>query len=474
MSELTSLRALVSIMADAVDTIERVYAEKETALPSLDGQHNPRDASEMLRVDSEVALASRKIIAAAAQITAEVRSPIETIALTAVAFHSASALRITSELNVVEVLREAGPEGMHVKELGEICQVDPGTLAANLRLLATGHIFRELAPGVFTNNLISSTMDKGKPSVALFANRQDRLVGSNGVAALVEWGGDECFKASAALGDALLDPMGERNPVKRALRFREKSLFEWFSRPENKFRYNRFGLAMLAITPESAATFGGFDWGALPPDAVVVDVGSGMAETSLAISRKHRHLRIVAQDLPTTMEAARRHWLQYYPEHVERGMVEFQAHDFFNPQPPSVAADVFMIRHCLHNWATDPAVTILQNLRNAVAKPSTKLVVIESILPAVSGGESHDPRTSGIPGAVSASAPPPLLPNGGAAAARLYSMNMTLQNMTSGGKRTVAEYVELLDKAGWRMTRIYRVPGTETCHIVADPMEQIA
>ena len=37
-----------------------------------------------------------------------------------------------------------------------------------MRLLATHHIFSEVAPNVFANNRISSALDKGKPSSVLF------------------------------------------------------------------------------------------------------------------------------------------------------------------------------------------------------------------------------------------------------------------------------------------------------------------
>lgn len=38
-----------------------------------------------------------------------------------------------------------------------------------LRLLATHHMFREVAPDVFANNAISMTLDTGKPVEAILA-----------------------------------------------------------------------------------------------------------------------------------------------------------------------------------------------------------------------------------------------------------------------------------------------------------------
>ena len=91
--------------------------------------------------------------------------------------------------NTVEILRAAGPGGLHVDEIarriGELNgggdPVDPGKLsewptpmvgiAADgvtpcaghiLRLLATYHWLREVRPDVFANNRLSALVDSGK------------------------------------------------------------------------------------------------------------------------------------------------------------------------------------------------------------------------------------------------------------------------------------------------------------------------
>ena len=108
----------------------------------------------------------------------------------------------------------------------------------------------------------------------------------------------------------------------------ELTMFDWMNKPENKFRLMRFGNAMKGIsgmTPDDAILRGllaffkpfsellplvnsfpdihfvlriiiGFDWTALPPDSVVIDVGGGVGAASLPIVRSCQNIKLVIQD----------------------------------------------------------------------------------------------------------------------------------------------------------------------------------
>ena len=91
-------------------------------------------------------------------------------------------MRILEASHVVEILREAGPSGLHVgiiskkngvetNKLGQLynlvwnanrCRLSYHQIAHILRLLATHHILREVSPDVFALNRISSLVDSGK------------------------------------------------------------------------------------------------------------------------------------------------------------------------------------------------------------------------------------------------------------------------------------------------------------------------
>lgn len=126
---------------------------------------------------------------------------------------------------------------------------------------------------------------------------------------------------------------------------------------------------------------------------------------------------------------SRRKWWSFkarsflFSSEVQLSRIFYTAHDFFEPQPVK-DADVFMLRHVVHDWSDERTVKILQRLRD-VAKPTTQLLIIENIMPLVSGAESDIPRVKSIPGAIRSPAPSPLLPNYGISTAQLYYYDIT-------------------------------------------------
>ncbi|KAJ7220901.1 hypothetical protein GGX14DRAFT_354560 [Mycena pura] len=185
---LQTLRCLARIINESLDTMENAYSHAGQAIPTLDAPFDPENPAEAVRQEPAVATAILDIMAAASQMSATVCSPAAAVlnAAQAVCFHISSCLRAASELNVVEILREAGPQvscwlirkmypvllepvgGRHVNQIATPSKADPALLARILRLLATHHIFSEVSPNVFANNRISSALDKGKPSRVLF------------------------------------------------------------------------------------------------------------------------------------------------------------------------------------------------------------------------------------------------------------------------------------------------------------------
>ena len=95
-------------------------------------------------------------------------------------YHLPSCMRILEASHIAEILREAGPPGLHIKSISEQSGIEASKLGQSLaaaihmasayvfssahilRLLATHHILREVTPDVFTTNRISSLIDSGK------------------------------------------------------------------------------------------------------------------------------------------------------------------------------------------------------------------------------------------------------------------------------------------------------------------------
>ena len=99
-------------------------------------------------------------------------------------------------------------------------------------------------------------------------------------------------------------------------------------------------------------------------------------------------------------------------------------HDFFTPQPQTNAS-VFFVKHVLHNWSDKYSLKILKQLRNA-ATPSTKLVVLEMIMPYACHDDSDD-IAGGMASTLPVKAPSPLLANWGGVNDSMYILDMTVR-----------------------------------------------
>ncbi|KAJ7234592.1 O-methyltransferase [Mycena rebaudengoi] len=464
---LLTLRRLSSIITESLDTIEQVYAHAEMPLPSLDAPFDPTDPAEAVRQDPVVMTAILNIIAATSQMSATLCNPAAAVVNTSMAFHISSCLRAASELDVADILREVGSEGLHVKDIAAPSNADPGLLARVLRLLATHNIFREVTPDVFANNRLSSALDsKAKPPGVFLERREERLIGTSGVAAAVEFFSDDIFKSSAWLTDTMLEPKDGVLPFNKAFGT-EEPVFVYMQRQENAYRRLRLGIGMQGMrqTSYSQAWPCWFDWGALSAGSVLADIGGGHGHLAMSIAQKHPNLRVVIQDFERTLDGAEILWKNNFPTHIESGMVEFQAHDFFDPQPLKNAA-VFMLRFILHDWSDTRCVEILQNLRDA-AQPSTQLVIIERIIPSAASAPGLE--VENVPGAQRPSAPPPLLPNWGVGMAAFYLYDFDVHTILGGVERTLGGFSDILSKAHWKLDRVYHCVGSELSHIVGVP-----
>lgn len=138
-------------------------------------------------------------------------------------------------------------------------------------------------------------------------------------------------------------------------------------------------------TGERVATM--FPWGeALAPGAVVVDMGGGNGQYSVAVAETHPHLRFVVQDRPGVSAQGR----ETLPEAL-RGRVEFADHDMFELQPRK--ADVYFLRHVFHNWGDAYCVKILKALVPAL-EPGARVLICDLVVPAK--GSAHDVEVTEI------------------------------------------------------------------------------
>ncbi|KAI0824042.1 S-adenosyl-L-methionine-dependent methyltransferase [Trametes gibbosa] len=527
MATFATLRALHTLIGDALADIERVYTAPPAGgvpldYPSLDVpfyKGSLQADAESLTADPVVVTAANKIVAACGQLAATLHNPYFQLSEVHMSYVLASCIGFVEASHTVEILREAGGDGLHTRDVAtriddlrramdaDVAPLDPGKLSHILRFLATHHWFREVRPDVFANNRLSAFADSGKSVNELREAPQDKYDNTDGVAALISMQTDEFYKANAYLVDQLL-PERERSVAVRKLlqetrqpgdgppqtKFQtalnlafstDLSLFQWLELPENKRRLADFGRAMFAVRAweVSEHIVDAFPWANLPEDSVVVDVGGGIGSTSMVLAKAHPHLRLIVQDRPKVVEVAPSLCDKPDAELVSCGRVSFLAHDFFEPQPaflevPGVGAvsapAVYLIRACIHNWPDEAARGILRLLRDRAA-PTTQLLVVDTVLPYAcvdDTGDAESGDTAPIPGALRSLVPDgsPLLANLGKVNASLYMLDISMMAMLDAKERTIRELAALARSAGWEVTGTTRGAGSLWGYTTAMPI----
>ncbi|KAI9063977.1 S-adenosyl-L-methionine-dependent methyltransferase [Trametes sanguinea] len=436
----STLRALHALIGEAIDDLERLYAERSEPsdpldFPSLDEPYyadakhtSAQERAETMRIEPDVSFATQRIVAACDQMSATVNRPWFGLGAAVQGGQLAACIGFMEAAHIVEILREAGsPQGLHVQDIYRLImetrpssvKAEPGGLAPHilshiLRTLATPHWIREVSPDVFANNRRSSFIDSGTSLAQLRADPSRKYVNTNGASSLAGFCSDEILKIMGTFSEWLLpDIAAARQPDEAALEetvtlsksYRSQTsnidavryptpfslafdtdmgYFAWLDLPENQSRLERFGHMMTGTrfweTKDEALH--GFPWAELPPEAVLVDVGGGIGSTSLAIAQAHPNIHIVVEDRPQVIDMADSAWGNEYADLRNSGRVNWRSRDFmedWEPLPSGQAPDAFLLRLVLHDWPDEDARRILRQLRKG-AGPRTKLIIGDMLL----------------------------------------------------------------------------------------------
>ncbi|KAJ7473961.1 O-methyltransferase [Mycena latifolia] len=473
MASKSHLRLLADLILESIHTIELRLEAECVEFPALTDPFDPTTKAESVLLEADMLTATSQIVAAASQLIAMVRSPVQTVMEYSLLFHLPSCMRAAVESNMVEIIREAGPRGIDAKDIATRNNTDPVKAARILRLLANHHIFTEIQPDVFCSNRLSSVLDSGTSVVELQGNPHLRHVNTSGISALLLMHTDEALKGSAYLTEAFTDPATSHSgkatdsPWNIAAKT-DTFLFDWYDLPENTLRKTRFSFAMACSTKLEPpdAILRGFKWADLPVDSVIVDVGGGVGSIALVIAKAVPHVSLVVQDRTSVIEDAKAYCEDAAPDLLQNGRVRLEVHDFFTAQPVKNAA-IFLLRWIMHDWADSSAAQILRNLREA-ATNETKLVTVDIIMPYTCRDTSI---TDTIPGAARPQAPAPLLPNMGAASNMKYWLDFQASMFVLGNcqERTLGHFVQLAAQNGWTVMEVHHIPGSSLGQCISVP-----
>ena len=155
----------------------------------------------------------------------------------------------------------------------------------------------------------------------------------------------------------------------------------------------------------------------------IADIGGGHGRLLSTVLKTNENAKGILFDQPQVVAGAN--------EQLENagvaGRVEVIGGDFFAEIP--VEADVYLMKHIVHDWNDDESVSILQNIAKS-AKSGAKVLLVESVVEA----EKGVPSMSKV-------------------------MDLNMLAMTSGRERTAAEYAGLFEKAGFKLTNVIPTPS---------------
>lgn len=306
------------------------------------------------------------------------------------------ALYAAAKLGIADLL-DGHPKA--VSELATHLHVNESALLRVLRLLACQGVFEEIAPGSFRNTDVSQFLRTG-------------VQGS--VRATVIFKGSEFFYAPFA---EILYSIETGQPARDKLS--GMNTFEYLKQnPELARIFDDAMTNMSELTaPAMAAAYDFAAWES------VMDVGGGNGMLLAAILKAHPGMRGVLADLPHVLDRAR-----------QRGVLsgeldarsEFRVCDFFREVPTGCHA--YLMKSVIHDWDDERAHRILANCQRAVPEDGA-LLLVERALP----------------------------DNNVASPTRCVDIAMLV--LTGGRERTTEEHRVLLAKAGFRLNRVFPVPG---------------
>ncbi|KAE9993411.1 hypothetical protein EG327_005182 [Venturia inaequalis] len=150
----------------------------------------------------------------------------------------------------------------------------------------------------------------------------------------------------------------------------------------------RFGSAMASLTGgegyEVSHIVDNYPWADLGK-ATVVDVGGSIGFVCVALAKKFPELSFVVQDLPNTIADAPASLPVEFKDRIE-----FQAHDFYTPQPVK-DADVYFFRWICHNQSDKYGVIMLRALVPALKK-GARIIINDNCLPKPNTADPWDEK----------------------------------------------------------------------------------
>jgi len=304
------------------------------------------------------------------------------------------AVYVAAKLGLADLLKD-GP--LSFEELAAQAGAHPRSLYRLLRALASLGVFAEESDGRFALTPLAERL------------RSD-VAGSQRSFALML--GEEHYQA---WGELLYSVQTGEIGFDRVF---EQPIFEYLAEHPDKGQI--FDDAMTGIHGrETAEVLSAYDFGQF---GTVADIGGGNGSQLTAILQANAEVRGILFDRPEVIGRS-------IPRLQEAGVADrcdAVGGNFFDSVP--AGADAYLLRHIIHDWDDDNALTILTNCRGAM-RDGGKVLVVESVIP-----PGNEPFFGKL-------------------------LDLTMLVIPGGMERTEAQYRGLFEEAGLRLAQVVATRG---------------
>lgn len=314
------------------------------------------------------------------------------------AFWQSRALYVAARLDIATVL---GDQQLTAEKIAAQVSAQPDGVHRLLRMLAAIGVFQEVSPRVFGNNRVSAYLRKDHPKSV-----RAMILMHNSEEMSRPW--YEQLENGVKRGEV---PFGLAHG---------QDLFAYMdSHPEFDALFSRAMDSVEALTGDSFAR--DFDWGRFER---VIDVGGSRGSKSLAILKRHPHLKAVVVDRAQVIRDAERYWIgREAPELLAR--LSFQAGDLLEAVPTATSdKDIYLLSAVLHGFDDETCAKALTNLAGACAGTDARIALMELVM-----AESR----ADLAGA---------------------ALDMQMFMATRGRERTLDEWRSLFDRCGMMLEEV--------------------
>jgi hypothetical protein len=302
----------------------------------------------------------------------------------------AQALSVAAKLGVADLLKD---QAKSADELAQALDVKARPLYRLLRALASLGIFTEDQSGRFSMTPLAEPLLSDAPdSVRSFA---------------IYFGADWHRRVYNDLGYSVQTGQAAFEKIYG------KPFFDYLA--ENPEPAQDFNNAMTSYSAsDSAAVVNAYDFTGINK---LVDVGGGHGALLATILAQYPQMSGVLFDAPSVVAGAG----EVMATHGVSGRWETVGGDFFASVP--AGCDAYIMKHIIHDWDDEHALTILKNCHQAMPE-NGRLLVVEIVI-----SEGNAPSLGKF-------------------------LDLAMMVLVNSFERTAAEYSALFAKAGFKLTRI--------------------